>query len=46
MDFFTKQNWQIKRVSIFPKNDTWIHTKLQIMFVAGCILFVIGRYSK
>lgn len=29
-------------LSIFPENDTWIHTSLQVIFVAGCILFVYG----
>jgi len=47
----TQQNWQMKTgallilvgaLSIFPANDTWIHTALQIVFVAGCILFVLG----
>lgn len=47
----TQQNWQMKTgallilvgaLSIFPENDTWTHTALQIVFVAGCILFVLG----
>lgn len=29
-------------LSIFPENGTWIHTTLQVIFVAGCILFVYG----
>ena len=29
-------------LSIFPENDTWLHTSLQITFVVGCILFIIG----
>ena len=29
-------------LSIFTENDTWIHTTLQIVFIAGCILFVYG----
>ncbi len=34
-------------LSIFPENDTWLHTTLQITFVVGCILFIIGgRLSK
>jgi len=34
-------------LSIFPENDTWLHTTLQITFLAGCILFIIGgRLSK
>jgi len=51
MERFKKQNWQMKTgaililigaLSIFPENDTWIHTTLQITFVTGCILFVFG----
>lgn len=51
MERFKKQNWQMKTgsllillgaLSIFPENDTWIHTSLQVIFVAGCILFVYG----
>jgi len=51
MERFKKQNWQMKTgaililigaLSIFPENGTWIHTTLQIIFVAGCILFVYG----
>src|SRR6056297_353616 len=51
MERFKKQNWQMKTgsililigaLSIFPENDTWVHTSLQITFVAGCILFVYG----
>ncbi|WP_127845837.1 alpha/beta hydrolase [Psychroflexus aestuariivivens] len=34
-------------LSIFPENDTWLHTTLQITFVIGCIIFLLdGRYSK
>ena len=32
-------------LSIFPENDTWIHTTLQITFVIGCLLFVYGGYK-
>jgi len=51
MERFKKQNWQMKTgaifiligaLSIFPENGTWIHTTLQITFIAGCILFVFG----
>ncbi|MCI5083927.1 MAG: hypothetical protein MRY78_19675 [Saprospiraceae bacterium] len=28
--------------SILPENDTWIHDVLQIVFVAGCISYLIG----
>ena len=51
MERFKNQNWQMKigaililigALSIFPENDTWIHTILQITFVTGCILFVYG----
>src|SRR6056297_4027969 len=51
MKHFNKENWQMKMgsililfgtLSIFPENGTWIHTTLQIIFVAGCILFVYG----
>jgi len=47
------QNWQMKTgaililtgaLSIFPENDTWIHTTLQIIFVVGCIFFVYSCY--
>jgi dienelactone hydrolase len=33
----------IGALSIFPENDTWIHTSLQLTFVAGCILFLVGN---
>lgn len=34
-------------LSIFPENDTWLHTTLQITFVIGCIIFLVGsRLSK
>ncbi len=34
-------------LSIFPENDTWLHTTLQIIFVIGCIIFIVsGRISK
>ena len=37
----------IGATSIFPENDTWLHTALQIIFVLGCIFFIIsGRFSK
>jgi len=32
----------IGATSIFPENDTWLHTTLQITFVLGCIVLVIG----
>jgi len=32
----------IGATSIFPENDTWLHTTLQITFVVGCIVFIIG----
>lgn len=32
----------IGALSIFPENDTWLHTTLQIVFIAGCALFVYG----
>lgn len=36
----------IGATSIFPENDTWLHTALQITFVLGCIVFIIGgRFS-
>jgi len=47
----TRQNWQMKTgaiviligaLSIFAENDTWIHTTLQITFVVGCIIFLLG----
>jgi hypothetical membrane protein len=51
-----KNNWLIVAgtililigaTSIFPENGTWLHTFLQIIFVVGCILLVIGgRLSK
>jgi protein-S-isoprenylcysteine O-methyltransferase Ste14 len=31
-------------LSIFTDNGTRIHTVLQITFVAGCILFVLGGW--
>lgn len=37
----------IGALSIFPENDTWVHTALQITFVAGCILYIFGgRLAK
>jgi len=33
-------------LSIFPENGTRIHTVLQIIFVAGCILFVLSGFMK
>lgn len=37
----------IGALSIFPENDTRIHTGLQITFVIGCILFLLGgRFFK
>ena len=51
MERFKKQNWQMKTgaililigaLSIFPENDTWIHTTLQLTFIGGCCLFVYG----
>lgn len=33
----------IGALSIFPENDTWLHTLLQITFVLGCILFLLGN---
>lgn len=32
----------IGALSIFPENDTLIHNALQITFVTGCIIFVLG----
>jgi len=32
----------IGALSIFPENDSWMHTTLQIVFIAGCVLFVYG----
>ena len=29
-------------ISIFPENDTLLHTTLQITFVVGCVIFIIG----
>jgi len=56
MDKTNKNNWLqitgaililIGATSIFPENDTWLHTALQIIFVLGCIVFIIGgRFSK
>ena len=51
MDIFNKYNWQqvtgalfilLGALSIFPENDTWIHTSLQLIFIFGCLLFVYG----
>ena len=51
----TKSNWLnitgaililIGALSIFPKNDTYLHTTLQITFIVGCLLFVLGAYLK
>ncbi len=37
----------IGEISIFPENDTMLHTSLQIIFVLGCIIFIIsGRLTK
>jgi len=37
----------IGATSIFPENDTWLHTALQVTFVLGCIIFILGgRLSK
>jgi len=30
-------------LSIFPENDTWLHTTLQITFIVGCVIFVLGN---
>lgn len=30
--------------SIFPENDTWLHTTLQVTFVVGCIIFLLGQH--
>lgn len=47
-----KENWiqktgalliLIGAMSIFPENDTWIHTSLQITFFVGCITFLFGN---
>lgn len=35
----------IGATSVFPDNDTWLHTALQITFVSGCIVFIIGGRS-
>lgn len=32
----------IGALSIFPENNTSLHTTLQITFVVGCIVFVLG----
>ena len=32
----------IGALSIFPENDTWLHTALQITFFIGCIVYLIG----
>lgn len=32
--------------SIFPENDTCLHTALQIIFVLGCLVFIIGGYCS
>lgn len=34
----------IGALSIFPENDTWLHTTLQITFVLGCVLFLLGSH--
>lgn len=37
----------IGALSLFPENDTIVHTVLQIIFVIGCIIFVLGgRLSR
>lgn len=56
MDKTNKNNWLqvtgaililIGATSIFPENDTWLHTALQITFVLGCVVFIVGgRFSK
>ena len=56
MDKTNKNSWLqitgaililIGTISIFPENDTWLHTTLQIIFVLGCIIFIIGgRFSN
>jgi len=47
-----QQNWLantgaililIGAVSIFTENDSWLHTTLQITFIVGCIIFVLGN---
>lgn len=55
MDNSNKKSWLqiagavlilIGATNIFPENDTWLHTTLQITFVLGCIVFIIGgRFS-
>lgn len=30
-------------LSIFPENDTWLHSILQITFIFGCVIFVVGN---
>jgi dienelactone hydrolase len=32
----------IGATSIFPENDTWLHTTLQISFVVGCFVYLLG----
>lgn len=56
MDKTNKNSWLqiagaililIGATSVFPENDTWLHTSLQIIFVLGCIVFITGgRFSK
>jgi dienelactone hydrolase len=56
MESKKQQNWIMKAgaililigaLSIFPENGTWIHTALQITFIVGCIVFIIGgRWVK
>jgi alpha/beta superfamily hydrolase len=36
----------IGALSIFPENDTWLHTTLQITFVVGCIVYLLGIKNK
>jgi intracellular septation protein A len=34
-------------MSLFPENDTLLHTVLQIVFVVGCLIFIYGgRMSR
>lgn len=33
----------IGALSIFPENDTWMHSVLQITFFAGCVVYLVGR---
>lgn len=55
MDRFNTQNWSqvtgaifilLGALSIFPENDTWIHTSFQVIFIVGCLLFVYGGTLK